>query len=64
MKSNKKGSRELYDEVTKVKCKCGHVQCIPANFKNFYCSWCGNMLFVSKKAEFDYKIKRRFANDS
>ena len=43
-------------------CKCGHVVNIYNKSGKVLCKWCGNIVFLNKKAEYDFKIKRRFVN--
>lgn len=48
-----------YDSLTSKKCQCGHV----ITFKDYeysICKYCGNLHFISKKAEFDYRIRRKY----
>lgn len=45
-------------------CKCGHVVNIYNKHGYDVCRWCGNIVFLNTRAEYEFKIKRRFANDT
>lgn len=51
-----------YDEryITSVsrKCKCGHTVSIFNRNGREICKWCGRLVFIDKKYEFLYKMKR------
>ena len=44
---------------TKVKCKCGHTMNFFSGIQYLECTYCHRMIFRSKKAEFDYRTKRK-----
>lgn len=46
---------------TRVVCKCGHSVNFFSHAPYIECSYCHDLIFRDKKAEYDYKIKRRFA---
>lgn len=47
--------------LTKVICKCGHRVNFISKIPYIECSHCHNLIFRNKKAEYDFRIKRRFA---
>lgn len=53
---------EEYIRIVSRTCKCGHVINLYDRSGYAICRWCGNIVFLTKKAEYDYKIKRRYAN--
>ena len=42
----------------RVYCKCGHSIVITNKYKKVICTWCGHMVFLDKKTEFDYRMNR------
>lgn len=61
MKKNKKigkFSSEFIAE-TRVVCKCGHSVNFFSHAPYIECSHCGDLIFRDKKAEFDYRVKRK-----
>lgn len=46
--------------ATRVKCKCGHSLNFLGKGDWKVCSWCGALVFKNRKAEFDYKFKRKY----
>jgi len=56
--------RKYADIMTKnrFKCSCGHSLNIPAKFDKALCTWCGNLVFRDKKAEFEFRMKERINN--
>lgn len=53
-----KFSDEFLDK-TKVICKCGHRVNFISRVPYIECSFCHNLIFRDKKAEYDYKVKRK-----
>lgn len=51
-------------ELTRVTCPCGHVVNFMSRVPYIECAFCHNLIFRNKKCEYDYKIKRRFKNES
>ena len=53
---------KLENEKSKFKyrCKCGHtVSIYPFEHRvSKICSWCGNLVFINKKEEFKYKLRK------
>ena len=49
---------EYISKVT-IKCRCGHSVSIYNRFRREICSYCGRMVFLTKKDEFKYKLKRK-----
>lgn len=47
---------ELFQQYT-VKCKCGCSVTIMNRRKKVLCSWCGRMVYLDKKQEFNDKMK-------
>lgn len=41
------------------KCKCGHSVTIYSRYRREICSNCGRFVFLTKKDEFEYRMKRR-----
>lgn len=73
MKRNKNfglGNMKLYkydDEYTSLctaKCTCGHSVTIYNRFRREYCSYCGKLVFLTKKDEYLYKMKRMMERES
>lgn len=50
---------EKYRELITRKCKCGHSVNIFRKEGYEICSFCGKLVFLSKKHEFKYNMKRR-----
>lgn len=50
---------EEYTSMCSRKCKCGHTVTIYNRFKREICSYCGRYVFLDKKTEFDYRVKRK-----
>nr|DAM30811.1 MAG TPA: 30S ribosomal protein S27 [Caudoviricetes sp.] len=48
-----------YISMVTVKCRCGHSVSIYNRFRREICSYCGRMVFLTKKDEFKYKLKRK-----
>lgn len=46
-------------EETRVVCKCGHSVNFFSNIPYIECTFCHNLIFRNKKAEYDYRLKRR-----
>ncbi len=61
MKKKKKRAWDKDDffDLTKVKCKCGHVISFFTSAKYVECSHCGNLVFRNQKEEYNYRVKRR-----
>lgn len=55
---------DKYTSLVTVKCKCGHSVTIYNRQRRNFCSVCGRMVFLTKKDEFDYKMKRVMKYDS
>lgn len=51
-----------YLDATRVVCKCGHRVNFISKIPYIECTHCHNIIFRNRKAEYDYKIKRRFAS--
>jgi len=47
---------EMFRQYT-VKCKCGCSVTIMNRRKKVLCSWCGRMVYLDKKQEFNDKMK-------
>ena len=47
-----------YTSLVTVKCKCGHSVTIYNRYRRQLCSHCGRVVFLTKKDEFNYKLKR------
>ena len=52
-------NEDEYYTKTKVKCICGHVTNFVGRKDYKECSHCNRIIFKNKKAEYNYKIKRR-----
>ena len=50
---------EYIDKISR-KCKCGHIQIVDTRERYKKCRFCGRIVFLDKKAEFNYKVKRRY----
>lgn len=48
-----------YSSLVSRTCKCGHVIQIYNRHRREICKWCGRMVFLSKKEEFKYNMKRK-----
>lgn len=48
-----------YLAITRVTCKCGHRVNFLSPAPYIECTHCHNLIFRNKKAEYDYRIKRR-----
>lgn len=48
-----------YTSLVSVKCKCGHTVSIYNRYKREICTWCGRLVFLTKKDEFYYNLKRK-----
>ena len=48
----------------KVMCKCGHKTTMSPMVEKKLCSWCGNYIFRTPKAEFRYRIKQKLGKRS
>lgn len=48
-----------YISMCTVKCKCGHSVTIYNRHRREICSNCGRIVFLTKKDEFNYKLKRK-----
>ena len=46
-------------EESRRTCKCGHVVNFVTNIPWIECTYCHDLIFRNKKAEFDYKVKRK-----
>ena len=60
---NANSNTQLPKDFTKIyrrKCKCGMNVYVYPKSKYRFCKNCGNIVFLDKKAEFDFKIKRRY----
>lgn len=52
-------TKSEYEHMTSRKCRCGHI----ITFKDYgysICKYCGEIHFITKKAEFDYRIRRKY----
>lgn len=47
-----------YTSLVSRKCKCGHTVTIYNRYRRQTCRWCGRMVFLTKKDEFNYNMKR------
>lgn len=49
-----------FKDVSKCryKCKCGHSVIITNKLDKAICSWCGNLVFKTPKAEFEYRVNQ------
>lgn len=47
-------------EATRVVCKCGHVVNFISNTPYIECTHCHQLIFRNNKAEYDFRLKRRF----
>lgn len=47
-----------YTTLVSRKCKCGHSVPIYSRHRREICKWCGRMVFLDKKDEFKYNMKR------
>lgn len=58
----KKNTSSEWWTKTRKKCPyCGHVLGFyKPSIKYVECNFCGNIVFRDKKAEYDFRIKRRF----
>lgn len=52
-------SDEFLNE-TRRECKCGHTVNFVSKIPYIICNHCGRLIFKDKKAEYDYRIKRKF----
>lgn len=50
---------DKFIEETRVVCKCGHSVNFFSKIPYLECTHCHNIIFRNKKAEYDYRIKRR-----
>lgn len=48
-----------YTSLVSRKCKCGHTVTIYNRYNREICKWCGRLVFLTKKDEFDYFMKRK-----
>ena len=50
----------MFQDVSKCgyKCKCGHSVIITNKLDKAICSWCGNLVFKTPKAEFEYRVNQ------
>lgn len=51
-------SQEFLD-ATRVVCKCGHVVNFLSKREYIECTHCHNLIFKNKKAEYNYRLKRK-----
>lgn len=47
-----------YTSLVTVKCRCGHSVTIYNRYRRDVCSHCGRIVFLTKKDEYLYKLKR------
>lgn len=50
---------DKYIALTRVTCKCGHVVNFYTRIPYIECSYCHDIIFKDKKAEYNYRIKRK-----
>ena len=50
---------EEYLSLITRKCKCGHSVSIKNRHRREICSNCGRFVFLTKKDEFEYRLKRK-----
>ena len=56
-----KRTRKGDSNENNIKCrKCGHTITFRSNKENIICNFCGCLNFKDKKAEFNYKVKRKY----
>ena len=48
-----------YTSLVSKKCKCGHTLNIYNRHRREICNWCGRIVFLRKKDEFIYNMKRK-----
>lgn len=58
---------KMFEDMAKCryKCKCGHSVTITNKLDKTICSWCGNLVFKTPKAEFEYRVnqmRKKFKN--
>lgn len=51
--------KQEFLDATRVVCVCGHVVNFISKREYFECSHCHKMIFKDKKAEYNYRLKRR-----